>query len=115
MLVGLPGAGHLAKAGPEPFCKILLKCDRERELLCSVVKCETQALSNHVSHDAHERESAEENKKNEANTQREQVMGETEIRPAASESLVLVFLRPSGMSAFPTVFWLVSPSLVHMR
>lgn len=53
-------------------------------------------------------------KKNEANTQREEVMGETEIRPAASESLVLVFLRPSGMSALPTV-WLASSSLVHMR
>ena len=62
-LVGLPRVGHLAEAGPEPFRKILLKCDREREFLCSVVKCETQALSNHVSHDAHERESAEEKKK----------------------------------------------------
>lgn len=67
-------------------------------------------------HMMHMRESPQrKKKKKEANTQRQQVMGETEIRPAASESLVLVFLRPSGMSAFPTVFWLVSPSLVHMR
>lgn len=85
----MPRVGHLAQAGPEPIPKIFLKCDREREFLCSVVRCETQALLATMFHKTYMRESLQ-RKRNEAKTQKEAVMGETEVGPDAFESLVLV-------------------------
>lgn len=85
----MPRVGHLAQAGSEPIPKIFLKCDREREFLCSIVRCEIQALLATMFHTTYMRESLQ-RKKNEAKTQKEAVMGETEVGPDAFESLVLV-------------------------
>lgn len=53
------------------------------------MRCETQALLATMFHTTYMRESLQ-RKKNEAKTQKEAVMGETEVGPDAFESLVLV-------------------------